>query len=170
MSLSFKNLGHAIASGAKNFEKYAQEALGFLHVIQGAQPAVELVVKAVAPQAAKFGDLAFHILGDGSTRCGKSRSSRQFRRFCRPVFRSEPSAGSGNGCSRQGSCRGHQGGSTGPRRRDSRSLIRVEPSKGGSNPPVFSFAGASPCRYILPILIPFSSPWSIPAERTPTLL
>jgi hypothetical protein len=64
MSLSFKNLGHAIASGAKNFEKYAQEALGFLHVIQGAQPAVELVVKAVAPQAAKFGDLAFHILGD----------------------------------------------------------------------------------------------------------
>lgn len=62
--VNFKNLGHAIASGAKHFEDYAKNAVAFLAKVKGAEPAVELILKAVAPQATEYADLAFHALGD----------------------------------------------------------------------------------------------------------
>jgi hypothetical protein len=64
MSFSFKNFGHAIASGAKHFEEYAKDAVSFLAKVQGAKPAVELVASAVSPKAADYADLAFRVLGD----------------------------------------------------------------------------------------------------------
>jgi hypothetical protein len=72
MSLSFKNLGHAIASGAKHFEDYAKNAIAFLEKVQGAEPAVALVLQAVAPKASEYSDLAFHILGDVVTAIEKA--------------------------------------------------------------------------------------------------
>lgn len=61
---AFKNLGHAIAAGSKDFVKFTQELPGLLQKAQVDETAINLVVTAINPQAGQLVDLAWHVLGD----------------------------------------------------------------------------------------------------------
>jgi hypothetical protein len=65
MNINFKNLGHAIATGAKYFEMLVVDAVKVSAKAQVLEPEAIAVVTAVAgPQAAQLADLGFHALGD----------------------------------------------------------------------------------------------------------
>lgn len=67
-STVFKNFGHAIASGAKYFEKAAVQAISVTSKIEKVEPIAEGIIGVLAgPGALKISDLAFHILGDVAT-------------------------------------------------------------------------------------------------------
>lgn len=64
-STVFKNFGHAIATAAKYTGKGVAELLKIANGAQKVEPAIELLVGALAgPVAARYSDLAFHLLGD----------------------------------------------------------------------------------------------------------
>lgn len=61
---SFKNVGHAIASGAKYFEHLVVDALKVASKVQQFEPQIDAVVGALAgPQAEAISSLSFHALG-----------------------------------------------------------------------------------------------------------
>ena len=65
---TFKNFGHAIASGAKYLETAVVDVVKVSAKAETLAPEAEAVIGAVAgPQAAAFTDLGFHLLGDFAT-------------------------------------------------------------------------------------------------------
>jgi hypothetical protein len=66
-SLTFKNLGHYFASGAKYISVGIGDIIKVANKSQIVAPEVELLVGALAgPQAVKLTDLAFHVLGSAA--------------------------------------------------------------------------------------------------------
>lgn len=65
LKAGFKNLGHAIAVGAKYLEEAVIETVKVAQKVQSLEPAAEAVIReVVGDKAANASNLAFHILGD----------------------------------------------------------------------------------------------------------
>lgn len=65
MNKVFKNVGHAIATGAKYFAAFCQDAVVVSQKAEALKPEAEMLIGAIAgPQAEAVADLGFHLLGD----------------------------------------------------------------------------------------------------------
>lgn len=64
MANVFKNFGHFIASGAKDFVKFAQEAAKVLKIIEAQEPVIDSVLNVINPAAGAIADIGFHLIGD----------------------------------------------------------------------------------------------------------
>lgn len=65
LKAGFKNLGHAIAVGAKYLESAVVETVKVAQKVESLEPAAEAVIREIAGErAASFTDLAFHVFGD----------------------------------------------------------------------------------------------------------
>lgn len=71
-SLSFKNLGHYFATGAKYIAIGIADVVKFVAKAEKIAPEVDALIGAIAgPAAAKISDLAFHVLGDVAAQIDK---------------------------------------------------------------------------------------------------
>lgn len=65
LATTFRNFGHAIASGAKYFVDVLKDIVSVSQKAAAVAPQVEMIVGAIAGQKAKdISDIAFHVLGD----------------------------------------------------------------------------------------------------------